>query len=140
MPANRDVIGIRGESIVNLLTRPYRQGEPFFRPQFLGDKYPMIDFFVELVGVARAPTPFFLVQAKTTTQGYTKGAGKLKVQVTRARMRGLIAYPAPTYVIGIDDPEEQACIFAAVAGGVTHLPSLPTAYPLNREMLQSLYD
>jgi hypothetical protein len=141
MPANRDAIGKRGESIVvNLLTRPNRNGEPLFQPQFLGDKYPMIDFFVELLGVPTAPTPLFLVQAKTTTRGLTARERKLRIQVTPAQMNGLVAYPAPTYIIGIDDPAEQAYLFAAVAGGAPHLSSLPTTHPLHQTTLQSLYN
>jgi hypothetical protein len=141
MPVNRDAIGKRGESIVvTLLTRPYRNGEPFFQPQFLGDKYPMIDFFVELLGVFGAPRPFFLVQARTTTRGFTTRERKLRIQVTPVQMNGLIAYPAPTYIIGIDDAAEQAYLFAAVTGGAPYLSSLPTAHPLNQATLQSLYD
>lgn len=72
MPVNQDAIGARGEAIVtNLLTRRHGRDGPLFRPQFLGEKYPAIDFSVELVGVAGDHTPFFFPQAKTTATGYT---------------------------------------------------------------------
>jgi hypothetical protein len=142
MPTDRNAIGVRGESIVvNLLTRPHNAGEPFFRPQFLGDKYPTLDFFVELVGVKNAPTPFFLVQVKTTTRGSMPRNGNLPIRVSTRDMTRLMRYPAPTYILGIDDPAEVGYLLAAVQSGPTGLPSLPTRYPLNdAAVLSSLYD
>ncbi len=96
MPGDRNAIGVRGESIiVNLLTRPHNAGEPFFRPQFLGDKYPTLDFFVELVGVESGPTPFFLVQAKTTTRKPMIRKGNLPIHVNTRDIARLMRYPAP---------------------------------------------
>jgi hypothetical protein len=142
MPADRNAIGVRGESIVvNLLTRPHNAGEPFFRPQFLGDKYPTIDFFVELVGVEEGPTPFFLVQAKTTTRRPMRRNGNLPIRVSGRAMARLIRYPAPTYILGIDDQAEGGYLLAAAQNGPTELPSLPTRYPLSdAAVLSSLYD
>lgn len=144
MPVNRDAIGARGERIAhNLLTRFHGRDEPLFQVQFLGDKYPAIDFFVELVGAAGSQAPFFFVQVKTTMQGYAGSGRRLKVRVDRAEMHGLVRYPAPTYIIGVDAlPEvELGFILAATVGGAPQLSSLPTIYPLSElATLQALYD
>lgn len=142
MPRNRSAIGVRGESIiVNLLTRPHNAGEPYFRPQFLGDKYPTLDFFVELVGIHHGPTPFFLVQAKTTTRKRTARKGNLPIQVNTRDMARLMRYPAPTYILGVDDPTEVGYLLAVTAGGPTSISNLPTRYPLSdTAILAALYD
>lgn len=141
MPVDRNVIGSRGEGIaINLLTRPHGRTDPFFRPRFLGDKYPAIDLFVELVGAPGNQAPFFFAQVKATRQGYTT-SGRLKVPVSRAGMNELVRYPAPTYVIGVDEPTETAFVVAAVVGGAAQYRSLPTDYPLaDPGTLQLLFD
>jgi hypothetical protein len=47
-----DVIGSRGEKIVELRLTDYEGFPgPLFRPGFLGDKWPGIDFYVELEAI-----------------------------------------------------------------------------------------
>lgn len=68
-----DSIGQRGESIFYVvLTRLYGRSTPIFRPQFLGDKWPTVDFIVELTNYSGDIIPYFFVQVKTTREGYTK--------------------------------------------------------------------
>ena len=43
----RDALGQRGENLFNILITPFHGNQPLFRPQFLGDKWPVFDFFVE---------------------------------------------------------------------------------------------
>lgn len=96
MPVGSDAIGTRGEGFVtNLLTRRHGHTEPYFRPPFLGGKYPAIDFFVGLLGATTPQTPYFLVQVKSTSGGYTQ-AGRLRARVTPSGMNSLVKYPAPT--------------------------------------------
>lgn len=138
-----DDIGRRGEAkVVLLLTRADGRKEPLFRPQFLGEKYRTVDFLVELVGADADVIPYFFVQAKATTNGYTKKERRLKVGVSRADMRRLVAYPAPTYIIGIDDTTFlSGYLMAAVPSGPDRLSSLTTAYPLDDwATLRDLYD
>jgi hypothetical protein len=48
----KDVTGFRGEKIVELCLTDYRTfAKPLFRPGFLGEKWPSIDFYVELEDV-----------------------------------------------------------------------------------------
>jgi len=79
-----DDIGSRGEALFFImLTRFCDRRLPYFRPHFLGEKFATLDYLIELVD-AGSVTPFFFVQVKTTTQGYTRsrlGRRRLKVQV-----------------------------------------------------------
>ncbi len=47
-----DDIGDRGQWIFSLLMTDLcpRRDQPWFRPRFLGDKFPTFDYLVELVG------------------------------------------------------------------------------------------
>jgi hypothetical protein len=124
------------------LTPLLRRNQPLFRPQFLGDAYQTIDFLVELVGIpdSLGLVPYFFVQARATSRGYTRGQGHLKVQVSATAMRRLMWYPAPTYILGIDEPGERGYIFAATTTGPKQLSSLPTRFPLDGLTLHALYD
>lgn len=111
---------------------------PFFQVKFLGDKFPTLDFFVELVD-AGTITAFFFVQVKTTRQGYTKN-NRLKVQVSREDMQRLASYPAPTYIMGIDYDQEVGYVVAVNANNPSSMASLATKYPLNCATLQLLWN
>jgi len=141
MPVDRNAIGVRGEAIVtNLLTRRHGRDDPLFRPHFMGDKYPTIDFFVELVGAAGSHTPFFLAQVKATASGYTS-TGRLRTRVASSEMADLARYPAPTYIIAVDEVRELGFLVAALVGGQGQYRSVPTRYPLAEgATLDELYD
>jgi hypothetical protein len=135
--ATRDMIGDRGEAIFfSLLTkRVTGRNVPakgyLFQPQFLGEKWPLVDYIVELRGIAPAVKPFFFVQVKATTLGYTERENRLKVQMNVERVRGLAAYPAPTYLVGIDENMEKGYLVSVNGEQQTSLSSLSTAFPLN---------
>lgn len=137
----REVIGERGEAIFRvLLTRKHPiYGYLFDHPRFLGEKKRAIDFYVELFH-EESLIPFFFVQVKSTAEGYTLKEHRLKVQVTATDMERLAAYPAPTYIIGIDEPGEQGYIVSANGECKTGLSSLCTDYPLNPDTLALLWD
>jgi hypothetical protein len=137
-----DDIGTRGEALFFvLMTQFCGRHRPYFRPHFLGEKFIALDYLVELVG-AGPRTPYFFVQVKTTAQGYTKRSGirrRLKIQVSQEDMHRLVQYPAPTYVIGIDERDEVGYIVSANAGSPRRFSSLPTIFPLNCENLGRLW-
>ena len=65
---SKEDIGDRGQAMfVVVMTELCGRNEPYFRPRFLGDKFPTFDYLLELVD---SPGYFFLVQVKTTTQGF----------------------------------------------------------------------
>ncbi len=47
--------------------------------------------------------------------------------------------PAPTYLVGIDEEKEVAYVLAILEGMKSTIPSLPTAFPLDRANLRTLY-
>ena len=137
----RDVIGERGESIFRvLITRKHpTRGYLFDHPRFLGEKKRTIDFHVELFH-GETLIPFFFVQVKSTSEGYTSKERRLKVKVIATDMQRLAAYPAPTYIVGIDEPGEQGYILSANGESKVGLSSLCTDYPLNPEILALLWN
>jgi hypothetical protein len=83
-------------------------------------------------------TPFFFVQVRATRQGYTK-AGRLKVGTSGRGVRRLSRFPAPTYLVGIDERCEVGYILAILHGMSEPISSIPTDYPLDCTSLPLLY-
>jgi hypothetical protein len=138
----RDDIGSRGEAIFCVrITDFCGRKQPFFRPRFLGEKARTLDYLIELVGAGER-TPFFFVQVKTTREGYRKRGRppRLKVGVSRRDVRRLSLYPAPTYVVGIDERQEVGYILAILGGMRSPIPSLPTNFPLHGPNLRLLWE
>ena len=138
----RDDIGSRGEAIFYVrITDFCGRSRPFFRPRFLGEKAQTLDYFVELVGAGER-TPFFFVQVKTTRRGYTKRGRlpRLKVGLSRRDVRRLALYPAPTYLVGIDERQAIGYILAILGGMTAPIPSLPVNFVLDAGNLRLLWD
>jgi Domain of unknown function (DUF4365) len=136
----RDALGQRGEAIfIVLMTAFHSNLGPIFKPQFLGDKWQYVDFIVELVG-AGTSIPYFFVQVKTTREGYTKKLNRLKVKVTQENIRGLASYPAPTYIVGIDEIQEMGYIVSANGEKLNSMSSLSTNFLINKQNREYLWD
>lgn len=131
-----NAIGERGEAIFFTRMTALHGRYPLFRPAFLGDKWAVADFAVELVG---HPGKYFLVQVKSTTRGLN-ARSRLRVGVSTERYQQLVNAWIPSYVVGIDDATEEAYIWAA--GPRTAGPtSLKTQYPLrDAAVRQQLHD
>ncbi len=136
----RDALGLRGEAIFTvLMTEFHSKAGSIFKPQFLGDKWQYVDFIVELVGTGDI-VPYFFVQVKTTRQGYTKKLRRLKVKVPQEHICGLASYPAPTYIVGIDEPEEKGYIVSANGEYLSSLSSLSTEFLINKPNREVLWE
>src|SRR5580704_2442956 len=99
-----------------LITQFCDAGKPFFRPHFLGEKFATLDYLVELI-TTTSGVQFFFAQVKSTRGGYTmRGGRRLKVSVSERDYRRMVAYPAPTYLFGIDEPDERG-YFGCVRAG-----------------------
>ena len=133
-------IGERGEAIFRvLMTRRHpTHGYLFEHPRFLGDKKRTIDFYVELFH-PEALTPFFFAQVKSTSLGYTAKEHRLNIQISETTIKRLAAYPAPTYIIGIDESGETGYLLSANGEWQTGLASFPTIYPINPDTLALLW-
>ena len=73
----KDDIGNRGEAIFELrMTDPHGPGgDPLFRPYHLGEKFPTLDYLVELVGLPAGRVGYFFAQVKSTGKGFTGAVG-----------------------------------------------------------------
>jgi hypothetical protein len=137
----RDEIGTRGEAIFTAAIMNFcGRTRPFFITHFLGDKFRALDFIVELVGV-RSTSPYLFVQVKTTRQGYTGSGGgkKLRVSVKREDVLRMRDYPAPTYLVGIDEVLEKAFIISIDERTQTSISGMTTRHELNARNLSILW-
>src|ERR1022692_4020649 len=126
-------IGALGESLFNyIISRNYK-----FQPVQLGEKYPNVDFFVEILGHNKPY--YFLVQTKATEQGINR-KGKLRISIPKTKIRALAEYSCPTYLVGIDIPSEQAFIYPVNRTPRKALSSFPTSNPLTFATLNNLYE
>jgi hypothetical protein len=101
---------------------------------------PSFDFLVELVD-AGPTTPFFFVQVKTTRKDYTRTQRppRLRVEISEEDTRQMVAFPAPTYVIGVHEREERAFVISVHEGMSEAIPSITTAHELNGATLLRLW-
>ncbi|QDV32564.1 DUF4365 domain-containing protein [Tautonia plasticadhaerens] len=139
-----DFLGGRGEAIAFArLTRICRTDAdlPFFWPHFLGEKCETFDFLVELVDAGER-TPFFFVQVKTTRKSFTttQSPPRLRVEVAEKDIRRMASYPAPTYIIGVQEVEERAFIVSVLGTMSDAISSISTAHELTGETLWLLWD
>jgi hypothetical protein len=131
-------IGQRGEALfVRMFLKP--RNKPRFKVTFLGDTWPVIDFYVELRGLP-GRTPFFFAQVKTTARGYTTRDRRLLVRVDETSIRRLAGHPAPTYIVGVDDVQERGYVVSANGEHATSLSSMTTEHPVNEATRQALWE
>ncbi|MGK7897816.1 MAG: hypothetical protein AB4372_30425 [Xenococcus sp. (in: cyanobacteria)] len=103
----RDVIGFRGEKILELCLTDYQAfPQPLFNPGFLGDKWPAIDFYVELTSIP-GKRLYFFGQAKATTSELTKNSTILNISTTKKNIEQLLEIPGSTYIFGIHEPTKR---------------------------------
>lgn len=132
-------LGQRGEFLFStMITRFHGRDIPIFRPYFLGDKWPLVDFVVELLNAGDI-TPYFFAQVKTTRSGYTKKDKRLRVSIRQEDMRKLALYPAPTYIIGIDGAREEGYIVSANGEWLRGMSSFPTTFPVDENNQDTLW-
>jgi hypothetical protein len=131
-------IGDRGESIFELAITEYSQfRRPLFRPAFLGEKWPAIDYLVELTGV-KGMTPIFFVQVKSTATAIA--ANRLQVALPPKKRRPLVRIPGPTYLVGVHEPMKRAFIRAVYDNSGQGVYAIPVTHELTPVNLRVLYD
>lgn len=122
----QEVTGFRGEKITELALTEYSAfRRPLFSPGFLGEKWPSIDFYVELNAV-RGKRPYFFVQTKATRSRLTAQSVSLSVSTKKKDIERLLKIPGPTYIIGVHEPTMRTFIRAVHAGlprqAITRIP------------------
>jgi len=137
----QDVTGFRGEKIAELALTDYSEfPKPLFQPGFLGDKWPAIDFYVELTAVP-GKRPCFFVQTKATKSKLTKRSTHLSVSTKKTDIQRLLRIPGPTYILGVHEPSKRVFIRSVHTGvpgrAVTRIP---LAYELTSVTLRMLHN
>jgi hypothetical protein len=134
----RDVIGKRGENIVELCLTDYANfAAPLFSTTHLGQKWPAVDFYVELTSVT-GKRPFFLAQAKSTASACSRT--NLQISSTKHDIERLLEIPAPTYLLGIHEPTKRVFVRAVHKGiAIKAITRIPLAYELTSQNLKALH-
>jgi hypothetical protein len=137
----RDVTGRRGEKIAELRLMEYKAFDgPLFRPEFLGDKWPGIDCYVELEAV-RGKRPYFFVQVKSTTSALNASSINLNISTKKKDIAMLLRIPGPTYILGVHEPTERVFIRSVHAGTpVKAITRIPVAHELTSTNLKALHN
>ncbi len=136
----QDVIGSRGEKIVHLCLTDYREfAKPLFRPGFLGDKWPAIDFYVELTTV-RGKRLYFFAQVKSTSSSLTPESTHLSISTKRKDIDALLRIPGPTYIFGVHEPSKRVFARSIHHGNpVRAVTRIPVAHELMGANLEALH-
>ena len=135
----RNHIGNRGESIFEVLVTKHMPGAGrLFYPTFLGDKYPVIDYQIDLL---EHPFPaFFYASIKTTQQGYTANKGRLKVTILKKDREGLGRHIVPVYIFGIDENLEKGYMASANdPNSKLIINNISTFFPITENNLKLLH-
>lgn len=132
-----NALGKRGERIFELTITDLEKFDfPLFNPAHLGDKWPVVDYYVELCGIP-AFTPFFFVQVKTTQSLVKKEV--LEVRVSQIDCENLFKITAPTYLAGVHEPSKRVFILALNKLPSQGVYSIPLEYELTPKNLKILY-
>ena len=137
-PLTTDQIGRLAELVAatdlsRSVTGRYRR--PLFRATWLGDKYPAVDFLVDVLGRDDASLGFFFAQVKGTAAA-SAGTARLSIDVSRERFNQLVRLPAPTYLIGVDVSAETSYILAAHRRRAARVSSMTKAYCLRDDAVK----
>jgi hypothetical protein len=133
-------VGDRGEMLFKLAISEYSMfPRPLFRPGFLGEKWPAIDFYIELLGV-KSRTPFFFVQVKSTATAIPVGATDLEVSLPPKKRDFLFRVPGPTYLAGVHEPSKRTFILSINAQAPQGVYKIPLQHELTPANLQILYE
>jgi hypothetical protein len=136
----RDVVGFRGEKLVELRLTDYSQFErPLFRPGFLGDKWPAVDFYVELNSI-RGKRPYFFAQVRATSSPLTPQSTHLSISSRKRDIERLLRIPGPTYIFGVHEPSNRVFVRSIHVGmPVQAVTRIPVAYELTSTNLEALH-
>ncbi len=135
-----DDIGEFGEQLVAVeLSRPVRRRSrcPLFRARHLGDKYPTVDFIVEVLLPSGLSGGFFFAQVKSTGHHRASVRPRLPVAVSKSRFNALVKLPAPTYVIGVDVNSERSYVVAAHKVRAAAVATISKAFNLRDDAVKS---
>jgi hypothetical protein len=137
-PLTPDQIGRLAELVAATdLSRPVmgRYHRPLFRATWLGDKYPAVDFLVDVLGRKDTSLGFFFAQVKGTAPARAQAA-RLSIDVPRERFNQLVRLPVPTYLIGVDVNAEVSYLVAAHRSRRARVSGMTKAYCLRDDAVK----
>lgn len=106
-------IGKRGENIFStIISRNVDTKGFLLDPTFLGEKFPTVDFHVDLLKYKKKRA-FFFASVKTTTQGYKSNDTKLNISIPKKELSRLKKLCVPVYIFGIDEVKEVGYVVSA---------------------------
>jgi hypothetical protein len=111
---------------------------PLFEPTFLGDSWPVVDFYVEVLNMPNAA--YFFTQVKTTKDPIDTANGVLPVQLSEEDYGKLLRLPGPTYLAGVHEPSKTTYMLAIHDHPTRAVRGIPTKYILNPSNLVALRD
>jgi hypothetical protein len=141
--SEQDDIGTRGESLVigaftTLFPAPRGRSAAFFRPVFLGHKFPTLDLLVQLRRVGKQML-FFSAQVKATADIPSSPHSRLPVRVGKDDVTRMLASALPTYLLTADVVNDRVYVTTVdqtLRGGVH---SIPRTHELTRTNLRLLW-
>lgn len=110
MASGSDYIGNLGETYFCVSMLNHR----LFRPAYLGEKWPVSDYFVEIVNSEEQY--FFIVQVKSSAAQVGKSS-PLPIAINQEKLRRLASYGAPTYLAFVDVNSGNVYLKAAMSVG-----------------------
>jgi hypothetical protein len=136
----RELTGFRGEKIVELCLTDYQAFQKLlFRPGFLGDKWPAVDFYVELREVP-GKRLYFFIQTKATASKLTPPSKNLSISTKKQDIEHLLQIPGPTYLFGVHEPSKRVFVRSVHTGiPVKAITRIPLTHELTSSNLQKLH-
>jgi hypothetical protein len=132
-------VGRYGETFFAAEISKLTNGRSLFIPRFLGDSWPLVDYYVEL-HLPNSWNPFFFVQVKATTQGLTANKELDIPGLDENEIEFLAARPAPSYIAGVDVRTKTSYLLAVTGKTIQPLNSMPTDHVINDGTRQTLFD
>lgn len=132
------MIGNLGENFFSIaISRKTSQGY-LFRPTFTGDKWPTIDFYVEIVSKKTGYFAFF--QVKTTTKRLRAKSQRVVINVPKNKINKLAQHLAPTYLVCVHlnsaEPKNSKAYIKTIRGSYKKaISSVATTNELNKQNL-----
>jgi hypothetical protein len=132
-------IGKRGENIfATIISRNIATKGFLLDPTFLGDKFPTVDFHVDLLEYPFKG--FFYASVKTTTLGYYPDGDRIRITIDKDEIAELSKFVLPVYIFGIDEIREKGYVISANnLDKSMNVNGVITKYPLDSGNIELLW-
>jgi hypothetical protein len=136
--ASTNAVGDFGENLAAThLSRPVRgfYRRPLFKPAHLGEKYPVVDFIVDVLDPNENSLGFFFVQVKSTRTANALSR-RLALTIELDKFNKLARIPVPTFLIGVDTDSEKVFVIAAVKPVLKGFSSITKKFDLTNDAVR----